>query len=405
MNTELTKASEKLWTKSYILMLFSNLFIYLGFYMLAPTLPAYAKACGGSNLEASLVVSTFSITSLLVRLFSGSIMDKLQIKPLLLIGAVILGGSTLSYIWLPIDAIIFVRIIQGIGWGLASTGAATIFSDIIPQNKRGEGMGYYSLSMIISMALSPMLAIVIMNLYSFKNIAVLSILLVIIGSIFLAGVKTPKKKHNKVTGNKKFSLTDSFEKGAALPSLLCFLLVITLCGIMSYIMLYGKELKISSIWVYFVGFVSMILVTRPFIGKIFDKKGHTVIVIPGSISLIIGLIILSYAHSIPLLILSSLFYGLGYGAVQPSLQAWAVNRSPKDRKGAANGTFLSSMDLSYTIGSILLSSIAEKHGYAVMYRFSALFIIMLILIYSYKLIRASSNKKGNLQGGSEEIAS
>ena len=43
--------------------------------MLTPTLPAYAKACGGSNIEASLVI------------------------------------STLSFIWLPIDSIIFVRII------------------------------------------------------------------------------------------------------------------------------------------------------------------------------------------------------------------------------------------------------------------------------------------------------
>ena len=69
-----------------------------------------------------------------------------------------------SNIWLSIDAIIFVRIIQGIGWGLASTGAAAIFSNIVPKEKRGEGMGYYSLSMIISMALSPMVAIIIMNL-------------------------------------------------------------------------------------------------------------------------------------------------------------------------------------------------------------------------------------------------
>ena len=184
------------------------------------------------------------------------------------------------------------------------------------------------------------------------------------------------------------SRIDSFEKEAALPSLLCFLLVITLCGIMSYIMLYGKELQISSIGIYFIGFVLMILISRPLIGKIFDEKGHTIIIIPCSISLIIGLILLSYANSILMLIISSLFYGLGYGAVQPSLQTWAVNRSPANRQGAANGTFLSSMDLSYTFGSILLSFIAEQKSYAVMYRFSAIFIVLLLIIYSYHLFTA-----------------
>lgn len=396
---EIQTKSTKLWTKSYILMLFSNLFIYLGFYMLAPTLPAYAKACGGSNFEASLVVSTFSITSLLIRLFIGSIMDKVQIKPLLFIGALILAVSTLSYIWLPLSLIIIVRIIQGIGWGLASTGMAAIFCDIIPKEKRGEGMGYYSLSMIVSMALSPIVAIIIMNLYSFKDIALTSIALVIIGALFLSKVTIPAKKHIISKYKKKFSLADSFEKRAALPSVLCFLLVITLCGIMSYIMLYGKELKTSFIWIYFIGYILVILATRPLIGKIFDKKGHTVIIISGSISLIIGLILLSYATSIPMLIMASLFYGLGYGAVQPSLQVWAVNRSPYNRKGAANGTFLSSMDLAYTVGSIFLSFIAARSSYAVMYRFSSIFIVLLLLIYSYDLIknRKSKDKKELLE--------
>ena len=402
METKIQSSKAKLWTRRYVLMLFSNLFIYLAFYMLAPTLPAYAKATGGSNLEASLVVSIFSITSLLIRLFMGSIMDKVEIKPLLIIGAIILAGSTLSFIWLPLDAIIFVRIIQGIGWGLASTGAATIFSDIIPVDKRGEGMGYYSLSMIISMALSPIFSIIIMNLYSFKNIAIASIILVVIGILFLSQVKIPKKTFMGRKSKEKFSLTDSFEKKAALPSMLCFLLVITLCGIMSYIMLYGKELKMTSIWIYFVGFVSIILVTRPFVGKIFDKKGHIIIIIPGSILIIIGLILLSYANSISALIVASLFYGLGYGAVQPSLQAWAVNRSPGHRKGAANGTFLSSMDLAYTVGSILLGCIAGGSGYAVMYRFSSIFIVLLLIIYVCQLLKCNTNKKESL--AKEEIA-
>lgn len=397
MEVKIQSTSIKLWSKSYVLMLFSNLFIYLGFYMLVPTLPAYAKVCGGSNFEASLVVSTFSITSLLIRLISGSIMDKIEIKPLLLLGAIILSVTTLSYVWLPVNAIIFVRIIQGVGWGLASTGTAAIFSNIIPKEKRGEGMGYYSLSMIISMALSPIVAIVLMNLYSFKNIAFISIALVATGMIFLSQVKIPKKIAPESKSKKIFSLTDSFEKKAALPSLLCFLLVITLCGIMSYIMLYGRELNISSIWIYFIGFVAMILVTRPLVGKVFDKKGHTVIIIPGSISLIIGLILLSYANSVPSLIVSSLFYGLGYGAVQPSLQAWTVNRSPHNRKGAANGTFLSSMDLSYTLGAILLSFIAQHKSYAFMYRFSTIFIILLLAVYLYNLFTSNTHKEKYLE--------
>lgn len=190
----------------------------------------------------------------------------------------------------------------------------------------------------------------------------------------------------------------------SITSLLCFFLVITLCGIMSYIMLYGMELKITSIWIYFVGFISIILVTRPFWGKVFDRKGHVEIIIFGSISLIIGLMLLSYANSISSLVIASVFYGLGYGAVQPTLQAWAVHRSPNNRKGAANGTFLSSMDLAYTVGSILLASIAGYKGYAVMYRFSSLFIVLLLIIYVSNLVRIKIIRKQDLSAEREEVA-
>lgn len=382
-------SSDRLWTKSYTLILSINLFVYIAFYLLVPTLPAFAKQIGGSNLQASLVVSGFSISSLICRAVTGYLADKVDRKPLLVIGLFILALCTLSYMFLPISAVIVVRILQGVGWGMSSTAIAAIVSKMVPGKLRGEGMGYYSLSMIISMSLAPIIAIMVMNSYKFNVVAVFSIILVGVAILLLQLLKIP---HNKIQrlGPKKENiivLRDLFEKRALFPSFLCFLLVIPLCGIMSYIMLYGQEIKLSNIWIYFIGHVSMILVTRSFVGKLFDRKGHAVVIIPGAISMIIGLIILSYVHSVTTLVISSLFYGFGYGAVQPSLQAWAINRSPVERIGAANGTFLSSMDLSFTIGSIVLSLIAEIKSYAIMYRFSDIFMVIFILAYGFVLLK------------------
>ena len=105
----------------------------------------------------------------------------------------------------------------------------------------------------------------------------------------------------------------------------------------AYLVLFGKEQGIEKIWLFFVGYTVMILLTRPYIGRLFDRKGHRVIILPGCASMILGLLVLSNAHSAPVLVVASLLYGLGYGAVHPSLQTWAVNRCPPDRKAAANG--------------------------------------------------------------------
>ena len=388
-------SSAKLWTKNYILILIINLFVYIGFYLLVPTLPALAKQIGGSNLQTSLVVSGFSISSLICRAVTGHVADKVDRKPLLLIGLLILALCTFSYMFLPISAVIAVRILQGVGWGMSSTAIAAIVSEMVPIKHRGEGMGYYSLSMIISMSLAPIIAIIVMNSYNFNKVAVVSIILVGIAILLLQLVLLPQNKVQRLGAEKEkiIVLRDIIEKRALFPSFLCFLLVIPLCGIMSYIMLFGREIRLPNIWVFFVGYVLMILVTRSFVGKLFDKKGHAVVIIPGAISMIIGLMILSYVNSVTSLIIASLFYGFGYGAVQPSLQAWAVSRSPVERIGAANGTFLSSMDLSFTIGSIILSLIAEIKSYAIMYRFSDIFMVIFMLVYGFVLLK---EKKSNI---------
>lgn len=390
------KEFPKLWSKSFLFLMGMNLFVFLGFNMLMPTLPVYIKELGGSNFQASLVIGIFSISALIVRSFTGNATDKFGRKPLLIIGFCFLIVCNISYFWAAIMGIMILRFFHGIGWGITSTSIATVVSDIVPANRRGEGMGYYSLTSIFAGSVAPIVAIIIMNNGSFKLILTISTILLVIGVLLSKGVDIPAVSKRNIDSNKSkgFSMNSLFEKSALFPSFLCFLLAVTFCGIMSYIMLFGKEIGMTNIWIYYVGHVSMILITRPFIGKIFDKKGHAVVIIPGAISVIVGLIVLSYTTSVAGLVIASLFYGFGYGAVQPSLQALAVNRASLERKGAANGTFLSSLDLGFTVGSMLLSLIAQSKSFAVMYRVSSVFMILFLVVYGFSLIK-EKNRKNN----------
>src|SRR5699024_12827049 len=54
---------------------------------------------------------------------------------------------------------------------------------------------------------------------------------------------------------------------------------------------------------------------------------------------------LSLHDALPILLVAAVLYGLGFGCVQPALQAWAVKDAPANRKGMANATFFSFFDL------------------------------------------------------------
>jgi MFS family permease len=386
----LYNSKQKLWTKNYVLLLLGNLLLYQGILMLIPSFPVYMKQIGGNDLQASLPFAVFSISALIVRAISGNAADTLGRRPLLLAGLLILILFNSSYFFVStIGVILVLRFCQGIGWGMVSTTFATIMSDIVPANRRGEGTGYFALSIILATSLATIAGIEIMKHYDFTTLLLTSTALAVIGMLLTLGISIAPIKQLAKASHKNKSLTwsDLFEKSALLPSWLCFLHSITLGGIMSFLMLYGAEIGVENTWIYFAGHVAMILISRPFAGKLFDQKGHTVVIIPGIILMITGLTLLSYATSESSLLIASLFYGLGYGAAHPSLQAWAINRSPANRKGAANGTFLSSLDLGYAVGAVVLGLIAAHTNYAVMYRVSVLFLIAFAGIYGCHVIK------------------
>ncbi|TMN23115.1 MFS transporter [Lentibacillus cibarius] len=384
-----------LWSKNFILIVIANLFVYQGFQMLIPTLPVYIKNLGGSDLQAGLVVSLFALSALVFRSITGKGADTIGRKPFLLIGFFILVLFNVSFFAFSIVAMLpLLRLFQGVGWGMTSTSIATIMSDNVPDARRGEGTGYYALSVILATSIAPIIGISVLNHYDFNMIIILTTAFMIIGFLLTQGISIPKlEKPDKQASKEKESLWKSlFEKKALFPSLLCLLLAIPFGGLMSFIAIFGEEVGIENSWIYFVGHCLMILISRPFIGKLFDSKGPAIVLFPGAILMLIGLLLLSYTTTVPMLILTSVFYGLSFGAVQPSLQAWAINRSASDRKGAANGTFLSFMDLGVAIGSLVLSSIAAATSYAMMYRLSAICMVIFVVIYGIYLLKNRSQK-------------
>lgn len=387
----LSPQSDDLWTDSYLALLAVNLLLCFGFYMLPATLPAYVKQLGRTNFEASLVIGMFSIMSLGSRVISGTVVDALGERKVILAGIMTIVLTTLSFIWLPVDGILLLRSLQGIGWGMSTAAIATAVYKVVPEKRRGEGAGYYSLTVIISLSLTPLVAILLMKSFSFSLLLSASALPTFAAVMLLGkGLSAlPRAGHGS---DRRITLRNVFEKGALLPSILCFILSVPLCGVMAYLVLFGKEQGIENIWVFFIGYSAMILITRPFIGRLFDRRGHAIIILPGCVAVILGLVALSLTRSTVMLVVSSLFYGLGYGAVHPSLQTWAVNRCPADRKAAANGLFMSAIDLGYIVGAVVLGHLAGGAGYAMMYRYSALAMVLFLGVYFFGLARASGHK-------------
>lgn len=382
MNSQQSNAlhKEKIWTRDFILICISNFFIFLGFQMTLPTIPLYVEELGGNDQLIGIVVSIFTFSALLVRSYAGHALESRGRKIVYLTGILIFIVSVGSFGFLPaIGFLFFMRFIQGIGWGFSTTASGTIASDIIPSKRRGEGMGYYGLSGNIALAFGPSLGLFLAGVLSYRQLFMICAILGLIAFLLSSRIRYKTIEKTQQVGKKE--KWDFYEKTALKPSLLLFFITVTFGGIASFLPLYTAQKGISGIQWYFLVFALALMASRTFAGKIYDVKGHRAIFIPGTLLIVAAMILLAWLLNTTVLLIAAVLYGIGFGSVQPALQAWSIENAPKHRRGMANATFFSSFDLGVGMGALLFGQIGHLFGYHTIYLVSALSVFMSIIFY------------------------
>lgn len=367
-----------LWTKNFIIINVINLLIFFSFQMLLPTLPIYVKKLGGTNSVIGLVTGIFVVSSVIIRPISGLLLDKLGRKKVFLVGLLVFILSVFSYSLLPfISVILIIRFVHGFGWGAVSTASSTIASDNIPKERFGEGMGYFSLTSSLAMAIAPVIGLSLISKYSFNVLFYVSTILAVLGLITTFKLKY-KKIENKEQSKIKGSL---YEKSSIYPSIIIFFVTVTYGALTSFLPLYAAEKGIQNIGMFFTVYAAALFISRPLFGKVIDKLGFDYTIIPGLICIIVAMVLLSNASNMHMFLITAFIYGIGFGATQSSLQTMSIAGVPSERLGAANATFLTAFDCGIGLGSIILGVVSSNIGYAEMYLWAGAAAVIAFILY------------------------
>ncbi|GMK41217.1 MFS transporter [Paenibacillus sp. CCS19] len=400
-NAQQQRRAEKLWTADFILITFASFFLFFGFQMLLPTLPVYMQDLGGDNTAVGLIIGIFTVFALVTRPLVGAVMGNSK-KGWLMAGLLLCFVIISGYHWTTsVVLLLLARCVHGVGWGVVTVTSGTLAADVIPAARRGEGIGYFGLASTLAMALAPAIGLAILDgSWHMQGVIFIAAGSTILSLLCAWGVKRKRSNKDVHTANvekpqaKPSFRSQLFEPKALFPSLLALLIGIVYGGIVSFITLFGKEVNIGNVGLFFTLNAVCLLIVRLISGRLFDRKGHVWVILPGSVLMAAALIVLSYAHDLTTLAISAVLFGLGFGAVQPSLQAWILNRVEPAKRGPANATFYSMFDLGIGGGAMLLGQLAEATSYAAMYRYSFLVVVFFCLVYvSYVWRRSESSLK------------
>src|SRR5690625_1184348 len=295
-NTQAQEAPDKIWTRDFVLVCLANFFIFLGFQMTLPTLPLFVKELGGSDQLIGIIIGIFTFSALIFRPYAGKALETKGRQFVYMIGLAIFVISVGSFAFIvSMGLLVVMRIVQGIGWGFSTTATSTIATDLVPPERRGEGLGYFGLSGNLALAFGPALGLTLVGVISFK-----SLFLICGGLGLVAFLLSTVIRYKKVQESAHQTVTvkfDIFEKTAVQPSVLLFFITVTFGGIASFLPLYAAQKGIASIESYFLVYAVFLMVSRTFAGKIYDKKGHLYIFLPGTVMIFIAMLLLSWLPS------------------------------------------------------------------------------------------------------------
>ncbi|WP_040229044.1 MFS transporter [Bhargavaea cecembensis] len=379
--------SHKLWTKDFVFVSAINFFLMLVMYLLMVTIGPYTSGkfdVGAST--AGLVSGTFIIGALVARFIAGAVVEKAGSKKILLIGLivyVITGALYFTAINLPL--LILVRFFHGMGMGIGSTATGTIVARILPPDRRGEGIGYYSMSAVLAAAIGPFLGILLTNYTSFQMIFVFCLALAVIGLLMGLALRKPAPVEGKAPAEegKKFGIWSFVEKNALPIALVTLLVAFGYAGVLSFIMFYAEEIGlVTASSFFFLVYAVAVLLSRPFTGRLLDLKGANIVVVPALLIFSVGLYLLSNTSTSWVLLLAGVLIGLGFGNFQSSAQAIAVKVADPHRLGLATSTYFIALDAGVGFGPYLLGLLVPMLGYSGMYGLLAAVVIAGLLLYA-----------------------
>ena len=378
---------ERLWNKNYCKVMAANFSLFFAFYVLTPLLPLYLSEHFGATKDViGLVLSGYTVTALVMRPFSGFLVDSFPRKMVLMVSFAAFSIFFAGYLAAS-SLLLFtiVRTLHGGPFGALTVANSTVAIDVLPSSRRTEGIGYYGLSNNLAMAIAPTVGIFVYRYtHSFELLFWIALIIACAGMAVdgslppspsrRGGVAAPKVSPsggkatgrrtqfgNGVVGLDRFFLVRGWLLGVNMVAFgFCF-------GVLSnYLAIYGKEqLGITGgTGTYFMLCSVGLILSRLQGGKALRQGRVTHNAASGMVISLVGYTLFILVPNMVGYYTSALLIGLGNGHMWPAFQNMTISVAPNSQRGTANSTILVSWDVGMGLGILVGGVIAELLGYS-----------------------------------------
>lgn len=351
---------EKIWNRRFILLFITNLLVLAAFYASIPIIPIYCQEIGITGSKIGMVLTAMSVATILFRPVAGYLLDNFNRYRVYLLFLALFCLSFPAFIALPVfGALILIRLYMGAVYSVCGSATMTLAGDVLPADKITEGISRFAFTVSIGMAAGPYVGLQVQSHMSSQAsfLTIFGITVAALICVSCCHIHYPKVQR------KKFSLRDSIH-GPALPFMFNMMfLMIPYGAVIAYSSIFAQEKGLSAYLPYFyICLVIGMLASKLSTQKTIDAGHHKVLVFVSLMILIVTMASYLFMTTGLHLLVAGVFFGMGYGILQPLFQSFVTGTTPAPKRGVANATYMLSYDVGIGIGSLLMGCLQETIG-------------------------------------------
>lgn len=346
--------------------------VAIGYGLVAPVLPQYARSFDVSVTAASVVVSAFAFFRLVFAPAGGFLVDRLGERWVYMSGLLIVVVSTLATgvaqtYW---QLLVF-RGLGGLGSTMFTISAMALLTRLSPPGARGRIAGLYATAFLIGNIGGPVLGGLLAGfgmrvpffVYSFTLLVATGVV-----AVFLGGGRRPSADDGTEEqealpvrealrhSGYRAALVSSFVNGWS--SFGVRVAIVPLFAAANFDA--GAGIAGTALASFAVGTAAVISVA----GWLSDRYGRRPLVIGGLLVSGVSTLVLGWCDTVPLLVAASVVAGMGAGVLNPAQQASVADVIGADRAGGkVLATFQMASDSGAILGPVLVGLVVDLFGY------------------------------------------
>ena len=367
----------------------ASFFVAVGFGIVLPAIPVFAKSFGVNNAAIGLMVSAFAITRFASGLISGTLVDKFGERAVFSSGVFMvalftfLAGLSQSY-----EQLLFFRAAGGLGSSMFSVAAGSVIMRSVDDANRGRAQSVYQGSFLLGGIAGPAIGGLLSVISLRAPFFVYSGMLICSGTVahfFLKGDKIGKVDKSVDTSDHTTVREALTMKPYRIALVLAFIGSWVFFGLRASILpiFVTEELNSTTAVVGYGLALSAVIQGLILLkaGRYSDEKGRRAASIIGAQVVLLGVLLLTFSVHVWMYLLAMAVLGFG-GAFISITPASIVGDVIKGKGGKVIAIFQMAGDAGMMVGPIIIGAVSDLFSYRAAFGMSAaIFVIALVLVY------------------------